>query len=249
MWDFWPILKQKKRYLKGEVFSNSLEIPYAKNDGVHEGSDLKNEWLCDVIRNRSVLHVGCVDHLPLLQDKMKAGTWLHAHLVDSAHKCVGLDISDEGINALRDHGVKDVYSGDVTDPGGNASLREQRWDYILVPDVIEHIPEPGAFLSSLSSLWGKEGGRLIVTVPNEVCFLTLRDSLFSKGVINSDHKHAYSLYILARLVMSSGWEIEKAGFLSTFGLPWSKPIRRLMLAQRPALSNVLVIVARYPDAS
>ena len=145
MWDFWPILKERTDYISGDAFSNSLVIPFGKTGGVHQGADTKNEWLSGMVRGHTALHVGCVDHLPVLQEKMAKGTWLHAQLVSSSGKCVGLDLSEEGIEVLRSRGVKNVFACDVTDADANKSLRDEFWDYILVPDVIEHLPRPADF--------------------------------------------------------------------------------------------------------
>lgn len=59
-----------------------------------------------------VLHVGCVDHPPLIEQKIEAGTYLHKLLEElvSQDSLFGFDVNEEGLEAMRGIGFKNLTS-------------------------------------------------------------------------------------------------------------------------------------------
>ncbi|HOJ97687.1 MAG TPA: hypothetical protein PK024_12720, partial [Methanospirillum sp.] len=64
-------------YISGRKFSNGASIKIAKG----------NEPICNrfqiiesLCTNKTIIHLGCVDHLPLISKKIEQNTWLHARL-------------------------------------------------------------------------------------------------------------------------------------------------------------------------
>ena len=98
------------KYLKGEEFSNSLEISFA---GLLEDKS-RNQKLIEICSNKRVIHFGCADHIELIDQKIAANRWLHKLLVENTSDCIGIDIDKKAVdyitNTLR---YKQVYCLDI----------------------------------------------------------------------------------------------------------------------------------------
>ncbi len=64
-------------YLEGTSFSNGLIVQIA--EGMESARD-RLQIIENLVAGRSVIHVGCVDHIPLLDEKIKKNRWLHARM-------------------------------------------------------------------------------------------------------------------------------------------------------------------------
>lgn len=84
------------------------------------------------------------------------------------------------------------------------TIREAKYDYVVLADVIEHIPDPEAFLAELlSSL--SESVKLIVSIPN-IAFGGVRLSLMNgcfeyvdSGILERTHLRFFTLHSARRL--------------------------------------------------
>lgn len=97
---------------------------------------------------RKLLDVGCGDG-QLLQTAAEAG-W------DAA----GIDLSEAAVDLCRRRGL-DASNTDFFD----RSLDTQRFDVIVMSELVEHVPAPQRFLSRAESLL-EPGGVLYLTTPN-----------------------------------------------------------------------------------
>jgi methionine biosynthesis protein MetW len=102
-----------------------------------------------VSQGASVLDVGCGDGA-ILQ-------YLIEHRAVDAH---GIDISDRAVIHCRAQGL-DVQLANVTQPEALATLAE--YDYIILSEIIEHIPTPENLLDGLRSHVRQA---FIISVPN-----------------------------------------------------------------------------------
>jgi 2-polyprenyl-6-hydroxyphenyl methylase/3-demethylubiquinone-9 3-methyltransferase len=87
---------------------------------------------------------------------------------DLGHEPLGMDISQEAVEAVRASGISAVR-------GDASALRDLekaqgRFDVVTALDVIEHTFDPGQVLAELASLVST-GGVLIVSVPNIGCIV------------------------------------------------------------------------------
>jgi methionine biosynthesis protein MetW len=97
----------------------------------------------------SVLDVGCGDGSIL--------RYLIEHRAVAAH---GVDVSERAVAHCRAQGL-DVWLADVTQPEALSALAE--YDYIILSEIIEHVPAPEDLLDGLRSHVRQA---FIVSVPN-----------------------------------------------------------------------------------
>lgn len=107
-------------------------------------------------RNKRVLDLGCVMHVP---EAVNRSDFMHRALAEVASTVVGLDLHEAGVAALRAQGY-DVVVGDAE------NFRfDQPFDVIVAGDIIEHLGNMDDFLTScLTAL--KPGGKILIQTPN-----------------------------------------------------------------------------------
>ena len=103
----------------------------------------KREALINLARGRRVLHVGCTD-APFTADKLRSGDLLHRELLDVASWVGGVDIDADGLEMLRRELHGEYFCTDVCVP--DETVRFPEFDVIIAGDVVEHVPNEGAFL-------------------------------------------------------------------------------------------------------
>jgi len=82
------------------------------------------------------------------------------------YSATGLDISTDAVNKARasfgnNYICEDVYQYALKNIG--------KFDVVLLTEIIEHVPDPSAFLDALMSLL-KPGGKLIISTPNKSAY-------------------------------------------------------------------------------
>lgn len=118
------------------------------------------EFLRDRCRGKRVLDVGCVAHDVA---RMQSETWLHRQLADAASECIGVDVLEEGVQAMQEAGYRAV----VTDlRAGLGSLdTEAPFEVIVAGELIEHV-EAVDMLFRTASAGLADDGELIISTPN-----------------------------------------------------------------------------------
>ena len=232
-------------YLTGNKFSSGLTIRYdwSDDDYVYES---RFQLLSRLVRGKKIIHVGCVDHDPSLVDhKIARGKWLHKILCDAAMRCMGVDINEEGIRYLKENlGYADAIRLDVTGQE-IGPLLEEKWDYMLLPEVLEHIGNPVDFLSKIRSNLSSNVEWLLITVPN--AFMRENCHLSAKGheAINTDHRFWFTPYTLAKIVQDAGYSIERLWFCKSGPVRKRSFLRNWFYARRPMLRSNIVLLARF----
>lgn len=178
-------------YLSGKTFSNGHRFDL----GNHGPALRRFERLIEMGRGRSILHVGCCDHLGLIRAKVAGGVYLHQNLSAVASRCVGVDVSEPGVALLHELGFADVYLPD--------DVPKINYDICLLGDVIEHVGDVVAFLKSMQRYRFKE---LVVVTPN---LFRLRNFLSLGEVVNTDHRYWFSPYTLAKVMVDAGYRPQR----------------------------------------
>jgi len=124
----------------------------------------KFDFIKDKIKNKKVLDIGCVQVLhDFSLEKMKETQ--HYKLRSYAKQLVGIDLEEQGIKALNELGCEcyQILAEDVS------KLNLGKFDIILLADILEHIPDPCSFLTSIKGNL-TEDGIIICTLPNALCY-------------------------------------------------------------------------------
>lgn len=206
-------------YLNGELFSNGYDL-LLNDTSVYARTDK----IIDIVRGKACLHVGCCDHIPLIEEKIRQNIWLHGLLEANCSRVVGIDINKEAVDYVNQKKFtpNEVYYADITSsdfihqiPSANLKI-----DYVLLGEIIEHVDNPVLFLTSMKENMEKLGfqGEYILTVPNAFCML--RGGKYGQGIecINSDHKYWFTPYTIAKVMSAAGitpkelWFVNYAGY-------------------------------------
>lgn len=229
-------------HLKGGKFAAGLEVGFE-----WEPSDWQYrsrlDLLADMARGKKIIHLGCVDHdAHEVQHKLARGKWLHKILTDSAALCQGVDISRPGIEYLHSIGVTNTMVADITDPP--PALRDVHWDCLMIPEVLEHIGNPVGFLAGIHAAFRDNAAAAVITVPNAFAQENIRLAQRNREVINSDHRHWYSPFTLAKVAMDAGFVIERM-HLCKVGKVNRSPIRNWQFARSPMQRSGIILEARF----
>ena len=195
-------------YLTGKKFSNGFLFRYA----YHSPIPNRVKFLRELVKGKNVLHLGCLDHLPLIEEKIRNGQWLHKELTDVANLCLGIDIDSDTKHYVQSKfGYTNVLLGDFT-KSKLPEIKKTNWDYAVLGELLEHIDNPVDYLSSIQSNYSDCINRIIITVPNAWTQTTIKNALQSSEIINTDHRYWFTPYTLSKVIVRSNMEIEDIFF-------------------------------------
>jgi methionine biosynthesis protein MetW len=97
---------------------------------------------------------------------------------------------------------------------GIPAFEGERFDYILLLDVIEHLSNPEDFLDQLRALGANTGARVVLSTAN-IGFIIMRLSLLlgrfeygKRGILDLTHTRLFTMRTLRRAMNAAGFEIE-----------------------------------------
>ncbi len=175
----------------------------------------RKEFLMNKLTGKTVIHLGFADHLDEIDVKISNDTWLHGNLVKVAQECIGLDINTETISYLKKkYNQQDIYDADITNETQMNELLVIKYDYLIIPDVIEHIDNPIAFLTRIVELHKGRFEHVIITVPNAFNIGNFMNAYANTECINTDHNFWFSPYTITRDVTKAGLEVKEIRMLA-----------------------------------
>ncbi len=179
--------------------------------------------------DKNVLDVGCVG-----QDKnIDNEAWLHGRIKKVARKLTGADIEQNGIDQLRKSGYE-VFTPDELE------AIDDKFDVIVMGDVIEHVSDPGQFLSFYSKFLNDDG-EIIICTPNTFGIRYIIEIFFyGRSGTNEEHTMMFDPYVLLELF--SRLKLEPKMFF------WLKEYRKGSNLKQKfiiALSNILIFFRKY----
>jgi len=140
------------------------------------------DFLSNMCRGKNVLHIGCADTMVF-----DVNTNLHIHLCSIGENTVvdGLDVDVETTVKLKE-----------ACPGTYFTEYKQvnkEYDIVIVPEVMEHVPDVNSFLKDIFSVQAKE---YLFTVPSMMVAQVFAFDEWALEMVHPDHKYWFSPYTL-----------------------------------------------------
>lgn len=230
-------------YLTGEKFSNSLRVDIRSSDPLID----RIEWLARRADGAAVIHFGFADHIGLIEAKRAQGRWLHARLMERATDCVGLDLNAEAVDHIKAaNPAMECYRFDLYNDDLPASVRDRKWDFIVLGEILEHVDDPVGFLKLINAQFAGCCDKLVVTVPNALSAENILLAFKDIEYINSDHRFWFSPFTLGKVITRAGLEIEDI-ILVASNLAGLKGVKRLLSRFRPSMGDTLIATIKLDE--
>jgi hypothetical protein len=228
-------------YLSGEKFSNGRVFSVAKYNSPNID---RLSFLEELVRGKKIIHLGFTDHIPLIERKIRKGKWLHKRLTGSAHRCAGIDINLEAVNFISEkYAFPDLFCFDITRGRIPEEIQSEKWDYLILGEVLEHIDNPVDFLQKIHNRCRGMVKQIVVTVPNAFDLNNLTLLFRNKEFINTDHRFWFTPYTLAKVIMQAGFRLGDFYCSQTyFPKRWWK---RQLLKRFPLLRETTIMTAEF----
>lgn len=225
-------------YLSGSRFHENITFKFDFSLPLRHRQDV----LLALAKGRRVLHIGCCDHVPLLEQKMANGTWLHGQLSDVAAQCVGIDIDAGAVSRVREiSGYQNIFFGDITADETLEAISGEAFDYAILGEVLEHIGNPVNFLRCMLSRYRDNIKHVVITVPNAFTAGNIKNILRTTETINSDHRFFFTPYTLSKVAWDAGLtpvSVQMAHYSA------AGPMKRALLRRFPLLAQDIVYIGR-----
>ncbi|MDH4186787.1 MAG: class I SAM-dependent methyltransferase [Nitrospira sp.] len=175
--------------------------------GVSCQSVNREEYLLDVSRGKKVVHFGFLDS-PFSEERIRSGELLHLKLKSVASQLYGIDNDSASLGRYRElTGDRDNAAGDVQETMWNL-FDSQGYDVILLPEILEHLGNPGLALANLQQLCVKGGyAKLCVTVPNAYYIGGLLSAFDGDEIVHPEHYYYFSPATLGKLLRDAGFSV------------------------------------------
>jgi len=204
---------------------NKARNPYALNTSKYSTHNIIAR---NIGRNKVILDVGCND----------------GYLGRISHKSntfYGLDYLDDSVLKAKEF-YKDAL---VFDLNYTEKLPwDLKFDIIVFADVLEHVLYPEKVLGFFVDEYLKDGGRVIISLPNVANWQVRLQLFFGKfeyqetGILDKTHLHLYTFRTATQLAESCGLVVKKrVGGASFFG-----PILSLLPFLRSLLTTNIILV-------
>lgn len=172
------------------------------------------EYLENIVRGKRALHFGFVD-APLSVERLRDGSLLHIRLKRASAFIHGVDLDPDAIEAYqRETGDHEVSQLDLLKDEPDLEPYRCGFDLVLVPEVLEHLINPGLALANLRRLCllntdnGREC-RLVATVPDALALSGAIYALSGIGSVHPDHHFYFSPYTLRKILTDCGFEVDE----------------------------------------
>lgn len=241
---------KSKAYLTGDLFSNLKKFRFEKTAFIPNRIDL----LKLLLESKSVLHFGCCDHEPLIEEKIQNNTHLQVVLSGLTKKCIGIDNNVSALNKLKSFNVPNCYYYDLFETNDPA-IENEEYDFVLLGEILEHISDPVLFLKRIHEKF-TNAKKIIITVPN--AFSSRNFYNIRRGIeeINTDHKFWFTPFTISKVITEAGFLADKVYFVDRSRItPLDKIVKWYYLFQRknPFISkkwnvskaNGLVAIANF----
>ncbi len=158
--------------------------------------------------------------------------WPHALLKAHAKEVYGLDVQLNPAFVADPHYVQ-ASAEDFSLP--------MRFDAIFAGDLIEHLSNPGLFLTSCKRHL-KPGGRLILTTPNTFNLFNLAEKLAKpEPTVNRDHTCYFNSKTMRTLLAKNGMKPLEMSYLYALDVQFTESLKKRFL------NGIYFLLSRVTD--
>jgi hypothetical protein len=188
---------------------------YTKRFSKSEFLGDKTKHLLSISSNKVVCHLGCTDW-PNQIEQISKKNLLHIKVLGVAKKVVGVDVDIDGLNHLQQlYADKNFICGDIsTSSKIQQELIDYHPDYLLIPDVLEHIENSRDFLVGIEKVLSKTGAVGVFTTPNAFALKTFIPVFFGLDFTHPDHCSIHNEFTIAHAMNDADLKIIKISYLS-----------------------------------
>lgn len=191
----------------------------------------KNSYILKQIQpGTRVLHVGCTNS-PTTTRRWDSDMLLHKKICDRAatigSHIVGIDIDDIAIDFLKEKMPNEEILNLDAHKLSEYFGEDSHFDLIIAGDVIEHLDNPGLFLSSCKDVLA-DGGSLLITTANAFGIVRYLKSIFSYESVHPEHTAYYSKKTLDRVLKMNGLQFSEFGYYKCEPLSVGFSLNRLL---------------------
>ena len=225
-------------YISNKKFSSGLKVYVANNN---KKSLDRMSYLEQICKNMKVIHLGCADHLELIDSKRDNNLWLHDKLTAVSRSCIGFDINKKAVDYInKDLGISNVFYEDITEERSNKII-DSKWDIMIIGEILEHVSNPVEFLRKLKNMYEGYIEKFVITIPNA---LRLENYFFSQEgyeLINSDHKYWFTPYTICKIVHEADLVVEEICMTTGFKVE-DNDIKDILIKNNILMDTILIIV-------
>jgi len=179
------------------------EVAIARGVYAHRWSSMRGQPRLDLLDRistdaKSILEFGCGE-APL-------GAALKRR---QPCRVVGIELDPKAAAIARKR-IDDVYCGDALQI---VDILDERFDWMIGGDIVEHLDEPWSFLSTLRRI-SKPGGRLLLSLPNLANASVINDLLQGRfdyvymGLTCVGHVRFFTRRSIDEMLTIAGWRTE-----------------------------------------
>lgn len=162
----------------------------------------RDAYILEACRGKKILHIGATDW-PNTREKFQDGSLLHTKIMKVAQEVLGIDMSDEGIEILKESWISNIVNKNINIP---LSI-DFSPDVILFGETIEHVMNMQTIFDGLKTLM-TESTKLIISTPNSQYSVISALALLGKEMVHYDHNVIFSMGTLSQLIEKNGLKID-----------------------------------------
>lgn len=203
--------------------------------------------------DKKVLHLGCTNY-PYTQEAIDNDMLLHFELEKIASELYGFDFDQSGIDILTARGAENIFRADLEKL--DVVELEETFDIVIAGEMIEHLNNPGLFLTGIKRFM-RPDAKLVITTINAYCALRffwygLRGKRGKVEMVHPDHVAYYSYSTLKVLIERHGFALDEFFFYDLgrehrpFNRWFLNALNDVCVSIYPQWADGLIAVCRLP---